>query len=276
MSLRRSSCFPLVSLLPRTWAEAAPGFAGHRGGVSAVRPEGLSRLRASPLGQCRDTCCSLRPTCCCAFLKLGCKVKTVPSALSLAGRGLPRLLWGPRPLGPSPCRGFPGLPVAVQLLFEDVFISPSVLKGVCPVGGALGGRPVRRGAASDEGPPSVPLLCPCGALAAVKASLCRAFGRFVTLGPGMVSSRFLACAQPLTLTPEAVQLASRVGGSGRCPRPAGLSPGSDRGCRAPSPTLAPGAPAQAAGPPAPSPSPLRSPSCFDSLRVCSIVLSSRC
>lgn len=47
--------------------------------------------------------------------------------------------------------------MAVQLLCEDVFISPSILKGACPVGGALGGRPVRRGVASDQGPSSV--LC---------------------------------------------------------------------------------------------------------------------
>lgn len=75
--------------------------------------------------------------------------------------------------------------VAMQLLSEDVFISPSVLKGVCPVGGVLSGWTVCRGAVSEEG-----LFSTNGALAA-KASLCQAFGQFMTLGAGLVSSCFL-------------------------------------------------------------------------------------
>lgn len=160
-SLRRFSRFPFVSLLPRTWAEVALGFARHRSGLSAVRPGPLPSAELAS-GQCCDTCCSLRQTCCCAFLKHGCKVKTRP------------VCSGPRPVGPSPCPGFPVTPVAVQLLLEDVFISPSVLKGVCPVGRVLGGRTVRRGAVSDESLPSVPYVRRSGCCDGFSSSSVRA------------------------------------------------------------------------------------------------------
>lgn len=86
--------------------------------------------------------------------------------------------------------------VAVQLLSEDVFISPSVLKGVCPVGGALSGWTVCRGAVSDEG-----LFSTYDTLAA-KVSLCQAFGQFMTLGAGVVSSCFLCLYSALDPHPR--------------------------------------------------------------------------
>lgn len=231
-SLRRFSRSPFVSLLPRTWAEVALGFAGHRSGLSAVRPGPLPSAELAS-GQCCDTCCSLRQTCCCAFLKHGCKVKTRP------------VCSGPRPVGPSPCPGFPVTPVAVQLLLEDVFISPSVLKGVCPVGRVLGGRTVRRGAVSDESLPSVPLFRTYGALAAVTVSPRQAFGQFMTLRAGTVPLFLVLVPSPWLSPPDCAACVTHVWVTPATVLVhAGLSPGSDGGCRAPSPALAPGALAQ--------------------------------
>ena len=126
---------------------------------------------------------------------------------------------GPRPLGPSSCRGFPVTPVAMQLLLEDVFISPSVLEGVCPVGGVLGGRTVRRGVVSMR-------ACPCSSVLYVRRSGgCDSFSlpsarAVYDTGAGTASSCFLCLYSALGSHPRLCGLRhARVADSGRCPRP---------------------------------------------------------
>ena len=94
-------------------------------------------------------------------------------------------------------------------------------------------------------PAPVPLFCTCDALAAVTVSPCRALGRFMTPALARLPLASCACTQPLVLTPDCAACVTHVWLTPAAVLVhAGLSPGSDGGCRAPSPALAAGAPAQ--------------------------------